>query len=180
MTIRRILDKHHRGQIIYVPRSRYLNQTSRLPSHKWLHPCLCLLRIINLRPRVPRAQPIHLAILMRHRVIILNAIRKQQLDHFRTGLPPRRDNTTGRLTAEVSKHFEGLVEDVALLFLGHASRVFVGVAVQSYFVACVPDLGTFLWESLEGMARDEPGGFDVVFLEELEESGGSYVAGPEP
>lgn len=51
--------------------------------------------------------------------------------------------------------------------------------MKSDFVACVADLGAFLWESLEGMARDEPGGFDVVFLEELEESGGSYVAGPE-
>jgi len=55
----------------------------------------------------------------------------------------------------------------------------VAVAVQANFVACVTDLGAFFREGFEGVAWDEPGGFDVVFFEEFEQAGRADVAGPE-
>lgn len=44
------------------------------------------------------------------------------------------------------------------------------VSVQSDFVACVDDLADLAWEGLRGVRWSEPGCFDVVFGEELEES----------
>lgn len=39
-----------------------------------LHPGLGLFRIVNLSPRVSSPQPVHLAIFVAHRMIILNAV----------------------------------------------------------------------------------------------------------
>ena len=40
--------------------------------------------------------------------------------------------------------------------------ILVAVAVQADLMACVADHGAFFGESFETVARDEPGGFDVV------------------
>lgn len=53
----------------------------------------------------------------------------------------------------------------------------MAVAVETDFVTGVPDHGAFFGEGLEGVAGDEPGCFDVVFFEELEEAAGAYCAG---
>lgn len=53
------------------------------------------------------------------------------------------------------------------------------VAVQADLVAGVAYLSAFCREGFEGVARDEEGGFDVMFGEEVEESRGADVAGPE-
>jgi hypothetical protein len=55
----------------------------------------------------------------------------------------------------------------------------VAVAVQADFVAGVADHGAFVREGFEAVARDEPGGFDVVFFEEFEEATGAVRAGEE-
>lgn len=46
----------------------------------------------------------------------------------------------------------------------------MAVPVQSDLVALVPDARALLREGLEAVAGDEPGGFYVVFVEELEEA----------
>jgi hypothetical protein len=46
-------------------------------------------------------------------------------------------------------------------------------------VACVPHHGAFFGEGFKGVAGDEPGRFDAVFLKEFEETGGSDMAGEE-
>lgn len=51
--------------------------------------------------------------------------------------------------------------------------------MQANFVACITDGGAVFGKGVESVARDEPGSFDVVFGEELEEALGAYAAGPE-
>lgn len=43
----------------------------------------------------------------------------------------------------------------------------------------IPDHGAFLWKRLERVTGNEPGGFDVIFFEELEEAANTDGAGPE-
>lgn len=46
-------------------------------------------------------------------------------------------------------------------------------------MACVSDPGAFLRECFERMAGDEPGRFDIVFLEKFEEAWGTDVSSKE-
>lgn len=41
----------------------------------------------------------------------------------------------------------------------------------------VSDHGAFFWECFQGMPWDEPGGFDVIFLEHLEEPTNTHGPG---
>lgn len=93
-----------------------------------------------------------------------------------------RDVPSWRLAAELSEVFVGLVQDSMLLFKIHLNRVLMRVAVEAsveefvqhqnpslsgivliHFMPCISYHCTFLWESLQRVSRDEPGGFDVVF-----------------
>jgi hypothetical protein len=110
-------------------------------------------------------------------MIIFNAITHQQLCSFLARLPPGRDVAPRRLAAKVCQQPETFVEHVALLGNRHVGGVFVAVAVETDFVTSVSDHGAFFGEGLEAVAGDEPGCFDVVFFEELEEAPGAYCAG---
>jgi hypothetical protein len=50
---------------------------------------------------------------------------------------------------------------------------------EEHLVPGIPDHGAFLWKRLERVSGNEPGGFDVVFFEELEEAADPDGAGPE-
>jgi hypothetical protein len=43
-------------------------------------------------------------------------------------------------------------------------------------MACIPDQCALFGEGFEGVAGDEPGCFDVVFLEKVEEADGANMA----
>lgn len=107
--------------------------------------------------------------MVRHRVVILNAVAEHELRPLLARLPPRRHATSRRLAAEVGDHLPGLVEHVTLLLQGHVARVLVTVPVQANLVAGVSHHGALLRERLQGVAGDEPRGFDVVLVKELEE-----------
>lgn len=177
MAIRRLLDEQHRWQIIQIPIARDLHQPSLIPPLQRLHPRLRPLAIINLGPLIPRPQPIHLAIMMQHGMVVLDPIVQQQVRHLAGRLPPRRNRAPRRLPTEILQHLIRLVEDDPLLLEGHVARVLMAVPVQPDLVACVPDGGAFIGEGLERVARDEPGGFDVVVLEHLQQARRPDVAG---
>lgn len=100
-------------------------------------------------------------------MIVLNPIPQQNLRALLTRLPPRRNRSTRRFSAEIGEQAVRLVEDVALLLERHVAGVLVRVAVQPDLVAGVADQCAFLGKGLEGVARDEPGCFDVVLFEQL-------------
>jgi len=54
----------------------------------------------------------------------------------------------------------------------------MAVAVQANLVPRIPDGGTFLGECFQGMARDEPGGLDVVFFKQLQQTGSPNMTSP--
>lgn len=114
---------------------------------------------------------------MGHRVVVLNAVREQQLRALLARLPPGDDVSPRRLSAEVREQAVRLVEDVALLLDGHVDGVLVRVPVQADLVAGIPHHRALLREGLERVARDEPRGFDVVLLEELEQAARADGAG---
>ena len=102
---------------------------------------------------------------MAHRVVILDAVRKQQLCSFAAGLPPRSDAALGRLAAELGQHLICLVQYIALLVDCHVVWILMTVSMQSNLVIFVSDCCTILWERLERVSGDEPCGFDVVLVE---------------
>lgn len=173
------LDEHHRWQVINVPAPRNLHHPRHFTPYQRLHPRLRLILVINLGPRIPRPQPIRLMVLVRHGMVILDPIAQHQLRALRARLPPGGDAAPRRLPAEVREQLPCLIKDVALLFQGHVGGILVAVAVQADLVAGVADQGAFFREGLEGVARDEPGGFDGILVEELEEATRALVPGPE-
>jgi len=105
-----------------------------------------------------------------HRVIILNAVREQQLCSFAAGLPPRSNAALRRLAAELGQHLVCLVQHIALLVDCHVVGILMTVSVQSNFMVFVSDCCTIFWERLERVSGDEPCCFDVVLVEQLEQS----------
>lgn len=70
--------------------------------------------------------------------------------------------------SELLDEFVALVHDGGLLLQVHGDGVLVAVAVESDLVACIGDHTALFWEGFQRVARDEPGGGDVVFGEEFE------------
>ena len=93
---------------------------------------------------------------------------------------PWSDASAGRLADEIGQHAICLVEDIALLLDRHVFGVLVGVPVQTDLVACITHSGHLFREGLQGVAWDEPGGLDVVFLEEFQQTLCSHGRGPVP
>lgn len=81
---------------------------------------------------------------------------------------------------EFGQHAVGLVEHVPLLLDSHIGRVLVRVAVQTNFMARVSDSSHVLGEGLQRVARNEPGGFDFVLVEQFQQTPGSYCPCPNP
>lgn len=178
VAVGRVLDEHHRRQIIDVPRPRNLDQTRGFALDQGLHPLGGLFRVIDLGPLVARPQPVHLAVLVTHTVVVLDTVAQQELGAGLADFPPRRDAASGRLTtAEIREQPEGLVQHIALLLERHVRRVLVRVPVQPDLMACVAHHGALLGERLERVARDEPCRRYAVLFKQLEQSSRAEGAG---
>ena len=51
--------------------------------------------------------------------------------------------------------------------------------MKSNFVPCITYKGALFGKSLQGVAGDEPGGFDVVFVEELQHASSAMCTSPQ-
>ena len=82
-------------------------------------------------------------------------------------------------TTTIGGMFTHFVHDSSLLLQRHGDGVLMTVAVQANFVAGVGDHAALFRERLERVAGDEPGGFDVVLFEHLEEAADTDRSGEE-
>src|ERR1700761_4670140 len=98
MTIGRFLDEHHGWQIIKVPVCRYLDDTGVLALLEWFHPMLCFLRIVDFGPRVRYSEPVSLAVMVAHRMIIFDPVFKEKCSAFLANFPPWRNDSSWRLS----------------------------------------------------------------------------------
>ena len=73
---------------------------------------------------------------------VFNAVLQHQLCAFFGRLPPGCDASSRWLSAEICKHFEGLVENSMLLFHVHGGRIFVRVTVETAVGCGISTLGT--------------------------------------
>ena len=130
---------------------------------------------------------------------ILNPVFQHKLGPLLTGLPPRGHAAPRGLPAELRELLVCLIENCMLLFKVHRDRILVRVTMEptirlrssasfalqvgtSFFVHLVPRIShhcTFLRKGLKRMPRDEEGGLDIVFGEELEEALDAYGASEE-
>lgn len=78
-------------EVIAVPASIQLHYPCVLAAHKGLHPGVSGLIIVDLGPRITGAEVVRLAIVMRHGMIVLDAVRQQQICCFSRYFPPRGD-----------------------------------------------------------------------------------------
>ncbi|KAH3665707.1 hypothetical protein OGAPHI_003895 [Ogataea philodendri] len=171
-----VLDEHHWRQIVNVPIARNFNESCFFSSLERFHPLLGLFRVVDLGPGVACAEPVALAVVVRHGVIILDSVVQQHLHSGLARLPPRSNRSGGGFTAEIGQQLESLVEHVFLLLQRHVGRVFMGISVESNLVASVSDHGTLLGERLQRMARDKPGTFDVVPVKHFQHTWDTNVA----
>ena len=69
MGIRRLLDEHHRWEIVEVPVCRDFDESCLLAVLEGMHPMRRMLRIVNLGPTVAGPEPVGVAVLVREGVI---------------------------------------------------------------------------------------------------------------
>lgn len=74
VAVGRLLDEHHRGQVINIPVRRDLHEPSLRTMLQRFHPRLGLVLVVDLGPAVTRSQVVRLAVLVAHAVIIFDAI----------------------------------------------------------------------------------------------------------
>lgn len=102
VTIWCLFDKHHGRQIVNVPVSRDLHQPSFISPLQRFHPRLRLLVIVDFRPLISRSEPIHLAVMVQHGMIIFDSVIEQQLRHLLGRFPPGCNSATRWFSAKVS------------------------------------------------------------------------------
>lgn len=149
MGVRISFYEHHWRKIVDIPRAGDFNKPCLLPLHQWLHPFLGLLRVIDFGPRIPCAEPIRLTVMVRHGVIILNAVAEHELGPLLARLPPGGNRATRRLAAEVCQHLPGLIQNVSLLLKGHIDWVLMAIAMEANLMTGIANHGALLWERLQ-------------------------------
>lgn len=78
----------HWRQVVNVPIGGNLDQASIRSVSQGLHPVFGFLAVVYLGPCISCSQVIGLAVVMRHAVIILDAVIQEKLSTFTRGLPP--------------------------------------------------------------------------------------------
>lgn len=147
VAVRRVLNEHHRREIINIPVRRDFNKPCLGSMLKRLHPSLSLLLVIDLSPAVACPEVVSLTVLVAHAVVVLDAIVEEKLGSFFASFPPILislaplinlqfktvvpgcDASSGRLPSEFSQHPIRFVEHLTLLLYRHVCRVFMGIAV---------------------------------------------------
>jgi hypothetical protein len=93
-------------------------------------------------------------VFVRHGVVIFDAVAEKKLRTLFRSLPPGGYGASRRFAvAESSELFVGLVKNIALLLERHIGGVFVRVAVEANFVACVSYSSAVFGEGFERMTR---------------------------
>src|SRR4051812_38200128 len=175
--VRRLLDEHHRRQVVQIPASRYFDQVRLHAALQRLHPFPRFFGIIDQRPAVADAHVVRLEILVHQAMVVFDASFQQQFVGDRAELPPRRD-VAGRATARYLGHeVDTFVQDLLFLLAGHRDRIFMGVAVNANFVTRLHYHGSLFRESFDRMPGDEPGGLDAEALEQVDQTRHADFAG---
>jgi hypothetical protein len=70
---------YHRGSKINpkaynIPAARDFDKSGLLASDQGLHPGFGFLRVVDFRPGVACPQPVHVGVVVRHRVVVLDAV----------------------------------------------------------------------------------------------------------
>src|SRR5215208_6428956 len=179
MTVRRLLDEHHRRQVVDVPVGADLDQVRLLAAHEWLHPRLGGLRVVDLRPGVADPRVEGMEVIVHAAVVVGDAILEEERHRGRAQLPPG-GHVSGRAPpCKALDEINALVENSLFLLRRHGNRVLMGVPVETDLVPGVSHHLHLPGEGLDRVARDEPGGAETVFIEHLEQPGASDLAGEE-
>ena len=119
--------------VIDVPRARDLHHLRRLVLLHRLHPRVRVRLVVRVDQRVFRhvRNVVRLAVVVQHRVIVLDAKVLQDRHGLGPDLPGRRDPALGVLAGELLVHLDGLGHDFALLLLGEEADELVRVAVKA-------------------------------------------------
>lgn len=145
--------------------------TGHRSANQGFHPSLWMLFEVDLLPAVTGPQPIALTIMVRERMVVLQAILQHQLCAFLRRLPPRRNNPSWCFTMlKVRDQPITFVHDSSLLLQRHFLRILVRVAMETDFVAGVNDHSAFRWEGFQRVSGNEPRCGDTVLLEHLQKS----------
>src|SRR5262245_12413926 len=179
MTVRRLLDEHHRRQVIEIPVRWDLDKIRLLPSHQRLHPLRCGSSVVDLRPAVANANVVGMKIVMHEAVIVAEAMLRQQLIGHVGKLPPRGNVANWPLPRHLSNELDRLEENILFLSGCHRDRVLVGVSMCADFVAGFDNHTSLVRKGFDGVSRDEPGGFDAILVKELEKTGNTDLTGKE-
>src|SRR6266566_3706955 len=64
MTIGRLLNEHHRWEVIEMPVGRNIDEIGLMAPDEWLHPLLGALRVVNFRPAITSADIVGVEVVM--------------------------------------------------------------------------------------------------------------------
>jgi hypothetical protein len=169
VAVGRLLDEHHGRQVVQIPVGGDLDQPCLLAAHQGLHPGVRMLAVVDARPLVAHAHVVRVEVVVHQAVVVLDAFLVQQLVGDRAEFPPRSDVARGRAAGQPRDDFDAAVQHGLFLLGRHGNRVLMAVAVDADFVARVHHGLHLLGKGLGRVARNEPGGLQAVFVEQLEQ-----------
>src|SRR5918993_5306762 len=100
VAVGRLLDEHHRRQIVDIPVGPDLDQIRLLSAHERLHPRLGRLRVVDLRPGVADPSVEGMEVVVHAAVVVGDAVLEQQRHGGCAQLPPGSDVPGGTLAGE--------------------------------------------------------------------------------
>ena len=164
-TVGGFLNEHQRRNIVQIPVCRNFNQIGLFAADQRFHPGGSRSGIIDLAPGIANADIIRQAVVMHQGMVVFNAVFFQQLVGNRGELPPGSHIARGAMAGQLGNQFDALDQDIFFLLRSHCDGIFMCIAVGADFMAVSYDHLHLFGESLDGVARCEPGYLDVVLLE---------------
>ena len=168
--------EHHRRKVIQIPACRDLYQVGYPSAYQRLHPVFRVLGIIDLRPAVTDPQIIRMEIVVHQTVVVNDPMVDQQLVRNIRELPPGRIITNRLLAAQLLDQINTFFQYCRFLGCRHRHRILMGVPVKRDLAACVRYRLHLLRKAFNGMSRDKPGTWQIVFFQHLQDTGRTYFS----
>lgn len=183
-----IRNRLQRRPIIQMPVRRNLDDLARPHLTHGVHPRRSGLLEVRFDPGLAGVgSEVGLQVVVHKGVVVEDVVFLEEGDEFFGGGPEGRGVSDGRFAAEFGQTVDGADDDVLLLLGGKLGERLVGVTwgstspsssregergrtMKTDLMPTVADFGQLLWERLNTVSWDEPGGFDVVSIKQLQQT----------
>src|SRR5215467_8653521 len=148
VTVGRVLDEHHRRQVVEIPVGPNFNQVDGGSPDERFHPVIGFLGVVDTRPRIAHPRVEGEKVVVGLAVVVREAVCQQQSCGLVGHLPPGGDVAAGPCPADLLDELDAALHDPALLSRAHVDGILVRVAVRPDLMTAVHDHAHLVGERL--------------------------------